>query len=372
MGCIDKKQRQKPMIDYDELKPGVSGIMRVKDDAQFIEPCILSCIEALDELVIVYNDCTDSSPQVIEQLRSKYPEKISVYPYNHHIMALNLSEEEYEFVKGLPDDDPRLLCNYYNFALEKVSRQYAVKIDADQMYFSEKLKQWCDILRSNREPHWLAATFGALIFIWMKLSYRINRALNRVTHTLPAKMPLLMKDAYHEFVRYAVKKDKACVMLSGVNVVNIKGEWHVPWGKKTGFFNILPPFNGIGDHVFFKVKPECHYIKFDCPEYSKHRSDSYSIIERFICPDIYLVGGYFWFHLNMTRPEIYNKVIDAYNTHPGSFVKIEDLVKMSYYDMDCHIPINMFGMDSKSLMQFVYPYSKDDIIDNLSKLRERN
>lgn len=357
------------MIERKELLQGVSGIMRVKNDAQYISSCIESCVDALDELIIVYNDCTDESPEVIERNRQRYPDKIKVFPYHHHVLGLNLSKEEYEMVKQLPDTDPRLLCSYYNFALEKASYQYAVKIDADQLYFTEKLQQWCDVLRNNRKPNLLAAIVGALIFTWMKLSYRINRRLDRITHTLPAKMPSFMKYSYYEFVRYAMRKGKACIMLSGVNVVKIDGEWFVPWGKRTGSFNILPPFNGIGDHVFFKVKPDCYYTKFDCPEYSKHRSDSYTIIERFVCPDLYLVGGYFWFHLNMTRPEIYGKVIDAYRSYPESFVKIDDLIQMSYYEIDDHIPTDMFGMDSKSLMQFVYPYSRDDIIGNVSKLR---
>ncbi len=40
--------------------PGVSGILRVKNDAEFLEECIESCIPALDELIIVYNGCTDT------------------------------------------------------------------------------------------------------------------------------------------------------------------------------------------------------------------------------------------------------------------------------------------------------------------------
>lgn len=49
------------------LIKGVSGIMRVKNDAEFIEECIDSCIDALDELIIVHNGCTDNSPLLIEK-----------------------------------------------------------------------------------------------------------------------------------------------------------------------------------------------------------------------------------------------------------------------------------------------------------------
>lgn len=50
--------------DYTHFSNGVSGIMRVKNYAAFIEASIDSCINALDELIIVYNDCSDNSPEL--------------------------------------------------------------------------------------------------------------------------------------------------------------------------------------------------------------------------------------------------------------------------------------------------------------------
>ena len=46
----------------------ISGIMRVKNDGQFIERCIESCIDALDELIVVHNDCTDNSVAEIDKM----------------------------------------------------------------------------------------------------------------------------------------------------------------------------------------------------------------------------------------------------------------------------------------------------------------
>lgn len=48
-----------------KLKVGVSGILRVKNDADFLDECINSCIDTLDELIIVYNDCSDNTPDII-------------------------------------------------------------------------------------------------------------------------------------------------------------------------------------------------------------------------------------------------------------------------------------------------------------------
>lgn len=41
------------------MKKTIAGIMRVKNEGSFVKDCIESCIDALDELIIVYNDCTD-------------------------------------------------------------------------------------------------------------------------------------------------------------------------------------------------------------------------------------------------------------------------------------------------------------------------
>lgn len=47
---------------------GVSGLMRVKNEAEFIALSVESCIDALDELIIVFQDCQDNTPQIIDDL----------------------------------------------------------------------------------------------------------------------------------------------------------------------------------------------------------------------------------------------------------------------------------------------------------------
>lgn len=75
------------------LKNGLSGILRVRNEEEFVEACIDSCIEALDELIIVYNDCTDATPDIIEQKRIEYPEKIKIYPYEYEIYDQSLKRK---------------------------------------------------------------------------------------------------------------------------------------------------------------------------------------------------------------------------------------------------------------------------------------
>ena len=47
------------------MRPGLTGFMRAKNEGRFIGVCIDSVIDALDELIVVYNDCTDDTEAVL-------------------------------------------------------------------------------------------------------------------------------------------------------------------------------------------------------------------------------------------------------------------------------------------------------------------
>ena len=70
--------------------------MRVKNEAQTLAQSIDSCIEALDELIITYHECTDGSVQIIESKKLQHPNKIIVIPYPYHIIGVGATDEEYE------------------------------------------------------------------------------------------------------------------------------------------------------------------------------------------------------------------------------------------------------------------------------------
>lgn len=356
--------------NYQDLRVGVSGLMRVKDDAHFIENCVETCIDALDELIIVYNDCSDDSPAVIEKVRQKYPDKIKVFPYEHHILSLNLSKEEYEQVKSLPSDDPRLLCNYYNFALSKVNYRYAVKIDADQMYFSEKLKEWCDFYR-NRDlnVNVVSVFIGFLSCVWMKCVNRLCVKTNTIWRLLPSTIPFFLRKAYKSYSQYRAKKFGDCIILSGMNVVKLGGKWMVPKGMKHPEINILPPFNGAGDHVFFEVTKDCFYEPFDSSEYAGLVSGEYAVIERFVCPRKKFIGGYFWFHMNMERPSVKSKIEKVYAENASVFETAETFLLKNYYRLDKEISKDMYAVSTRSFSSFAYPFSKDDLMLQLRNLR---
>ncbi|ELV7526995.1 glycosyltransferase family 2 protein [Edwardsiella ictaluri] len=105
---------------------GISGIMRLYNEERYLESSIESYIEQLDELIIVHNRCTDSTPAICEKMRKKYPHKIKVF---HYIPAV-APPGSLEHV-ALDPRDERSLVNYYNFALSKTTKEYVMKVDGD-------------------------------------------------------------------------------------------------------------------------------------------------------------------------------------------------------------------------------------------------
>lgn len=285
-----------------DLKNGLSGILRVRNEEEFVEACIDSCIEALDELIIVYNDCTDSTPDIIERKRSEHPTKIKVYPYEHEIYGTNLSKEKFEKTLALPDDSPHLLCNYYNFALSKVSYQYAMKIDADQIYSTAELQHWANLCRHPEQCSWNVKCVLGMLFYYLFLLYRyICIKSKRLFPFLPKQFISLFKGSYIAYAKYLFGKGTACFSLSGVNVFQDKGFWYVTLGVKDGVLNVAPPYNGEGDHLIFRVSSATYYKRIVFDYYNTLKTNSYSVIEEFVHPYKVAFVGFAWLHISQMR-----------------------------------------------------------------------
>lgn len=150
-------------------KDGLSGLIRTRNEAKLLGPCIDSCIGALDELVVVYNDCTDNTEEILKEKQKQYPDKLKIYAYNYNVLSFDLTREEFELTKTFPDDSPRLYCNQCNFGLSKMQYKYAVKIDADQIYFADEIKKWRDVCAGKYPLKWkLAYLWGWLFMVYFQ------------------------------------------------------------------------------------------------------------------------------------------------------------------------------------------------------------
>lgn len=348
---------------------GVSGIMRVKNDAEFIEASIDSCIDALDELIIVYNDCSDNSPELIYQKQKQYPKKIKVYEYKYIVYSINLTKEEYEYAKSLTDDSPHLLCNYYNFALSKVTYKYALKIDADQIYFTEKLREWCDVYKFGCQIPTLAKYIGKTAWVYFCVLNKINCKKDKIHCLLPQSFTRKLYPYYIEYVKSLVSANKVNISLSGLNIV-YNSQWCVTLGRKKNIINILPPYNGVGDHLIFKVTNKVYYISDDCKFYNRLRSDSYSLIERFVCKERSYNAGVFWFHLNAMRNNVKEKVRKATTESPRTVMPLEEFAKSDFTkDIEPRIDKSMMPTYQRSMFQFIHQGEANQLIPQTKYLK---
>jgi len=137
---VDLRKKLEPK----NRKWGVSGYMRLRNEAEFIGRVIESVIKPLDELVIVYNRCTDRTPEIVEKYRKKHPSKIKVYPYKPWVYPQG--SKEYAV---LSPNSPHSLINYYNFALAQTTRKVVVKIDGDDLFIPELFKAVVDNIKKN-------------------------------------------------------------------------------------------------------------------------------------------------------------------------------------------------------------------------------
>lgn len=310
-----------------ELKDGLTGIMRLKNEAQFVSNCIDSCIDALDELVIVYNDCTDGTPEIVEQKRKQYPEKIKVYPYGHHLLSYDLTKDEFEYAMSLPEDSPLLFCNQCNFALSKVHYKYAVLIDVDQLYFADEIRKWRDVCAGVVDCKWnMNIIFGWLFMMYFSCYRRLSFYCGKpCLWMLPDWLVGMFADSYLNLAKWKLKKGSAAIALSGFNVFK-DDRWYIPFDG----FNIHPPYNGEGDHLIFLVTNETYFRRRAVRQVQRF---SYAVSHWFHCPYKTMYAGPVWFHLHANREYCWNKVKAMKDKHPECFVPIENFPVMSYKEV---------------------------------------
>lgn len=343
----------------------IAGILRVKNDGMFIEPCIESCIDALDELIVVYNDCTDNSESEIKRMKDKYPSKIRYFEYPHKILGFSLNKKDYDIAINLPENSPNLLCGYCNFALAKVTCEYALKIDADQIYFTEELKKWCDFIR-NCEPQkmglktLLGKCFSNYITLYRFLSIKSG-------HRLPIMPSWLVKSlypAYISFAKYSFSNGKSCLSLSGVNVLE-KKKTLISMGHKLNDFLSGYPFNGVGDTVIFKVSKDTYFEKFVMTDYNTSNAKSFSVIEQFRHPYKLMYVGYFWKHIRAMRPGVFEKSVRQLEIDDRAYLSIDKFEKLSYKQIEREAPEDIFQLFHRILFAFIYKANKKQMLRSL-------
>jgi tetratricopeptide (TPR) repeat protein len=142
-------QVEHPIINTSSFEPqnrqdGISGLMRVRNEEEFLRPVIESWIDYIDELVIVFHQCTDKTAQIIDAFAQKYPHKIRAFHYLPHVY-LFWTKEQVE----LDVNNIHSLVFYSNFGLSQTRYKICVKIGGDHVGIAEHLKTIYNYLKKN-------------------------------------------------------------------------------------------------------------------------------------------------------------------------------------------------------------------------------
>ena len=110
-----------------ERKEWISWILRTKNWWKFLEEVVKSCIESLDELIIINNLSTDNTRKISLNLIKKYWDKVKYYEYNYNIVRK----------KKQKSNSIHSLAYFYNWCFSKSNYKIVWKIDDDGLFLTE-------------------------------------------------------------------------------------------------------------------------------------------------------------------------------------------------------------------------------------------
>ena len=295
---------------------GVSGLMRVKNEDEFVEASIDSVIYALDELIICYHESSDNTCKILEQKQRQFPKKIKLYNYPFKIYAHNLTWEEFNYAYNLSDDSPHLLSSYYNYTLSKATYKYAVKIDADQIYFKHAFTEICNAYRSKKKYRLNCLEKFAGNYFYSFCSQKFN-SWDNFWGVLLANSGLFAY-FYKHYILKTISNNKGYSWISGINLFYRDTKYEIPiFVINKNESEPIFIYNGALDHCFFEVTNETFYYpgRHFCT-LNQNKTGRYSLIEAFNANNwrsSSVFVGFLWHHMRWCKKNnIFDKEIKSF------------------------------------------------------------
>lgn len=342
-------------------RPGLSGIMRAHNEARFIGACIDCVIDVLDELVVVYNDCSDNTESILKEKVRQYGERLKIYPYHHKVLFSNLAPEEYEYAVSLPEDSPELFCTQCNYALDRTNFQYAVIIDPDQLYFADEIRIWREAcLGINTSLSLFQSVLACCFRYWFSFYRYVSLKSGKVCSALmPDWLISMVGPSYIAFGRKMLRDGKISIAWSGINIFVEDGKVFIPFDYR----NVHPPYNGEGDHVLFKVSSQTRFRKYLVP------GDMTKVLESMYNPYPMIFAGPMWFHLHANRDYCEKKVSEMKRENPGLFVDADEFTQFSYKKSMKLMQNGIPTLFQRTLFLLVHKIGMSTVSRNLDRLR---
>ena len=132
------------LLNVDKRTPGLSAFVRVRNGEDFLAESICTHIGSFDEIVIVLNQCTDGSEQIVKNLLVTYPDKIKAFHYLDRVYPPGHS-----IYKELKQSSPNSIGTYYNFALAMTTRTVVTKLDDDHIAIPQNLSRLVEEIKKR-------------------------------------------------------------------------------------------------------------------------------------------------------------------------------------------------------------------------------
>lgn len=125
--------------------PGIGAFLRTRNGADFLEATIRSHVSHFDEIVAVFNDCTDDTPDILARLAQEFGPRLRVYRYAEKVHPPGSAAHAAE-----PPESPHSLVAYSNRALALTRYRFAVKLDDDHLSIPGEVARLVSDLRAGR------------------------------------------------------------------------------------------------------------------------------------------------------------------------------------------------------------------------------
>jgi glycosyltransferase involved in cell wall biosynthesis len=107
------------------LKKGISLIIRAKNEELNIKDCIETVVDLVDEIIFVDNGSTDSTYDIVKKYCEIY-KNIKLYKYNISVSKVGIDHQE-----AIKNNNKNTLGTFYNWCLSKATFYNVFKWDAD-------------------------------------------------------------------------------------------------------------------------------------------------------------------------------------------------------------------------------------------------
>jgi hypothetical protein len=109
----------------------ISAMLRVRDEEEFLHAAVSSIADLVDEIVLVDNQSTDRTPEIVRQLASEHSDKVAVHAYPHPVARVGA--EQAAAARGRREAGVRTLAEYYNWCLARCREPFVLKWDGDMI-----------------------------------------------------------------------------------------------------------------------------------------------------------------------------------------------------------------------------------------------